>query len=214
MTTREHHLSVRRSARYFTLGEPGPAVRGVWMVCHGYGQLAARFLQSFEGLDDGSRLIVAPEGLSRFYVDRDQREKVGASWMTREDRLIEIEDHIAYLDALHAETFRLLGRGALPVTALGFSQGVATVARWAARGNVSVTRLIFWAGTLPPELDLTVFGGSEVTLVCGTHDPLITAKVLNKDEERLRNAGVRYELVAFDGGHDVLPAVLKIVARA
>ena len=42
-------------------------------------------------LDDGSRLIVAPEALSRFYLGEvSQRpaseRRVGASWMTREDR--------------------------------------------------------------------------------------------------------------------------------
>ena len=155
---------------------------------------------------------MAPEGLSRFYIDREQREKVGASWMTREDRLVEIDDHVAYLDALHAEMRGTLGRD-VPVTALGFSQGVATVARWAAGGRVPVARVIFWGGTLPPELDLAVFGRCEVTLVCGTQDPLITPKVLRKEEERLQSAGVRYELVAFDGGHDVLPEVLANVAR-
>ena len=40
----EHHLSVERTARYYTLGSlDGP--RDVWFVCHGYGQLAARFLK-------------------------------------------------------------------------------------------------------------------------------------------------------------------------
>ena len=85
--------------------------------------------------------IVAPEALSRFY-DGDMQArmhrdaKVGASWMTREDRLSEIADYIAYLDAVHESILaRLGGARRLPVTVLGFSQGGATAARWVASGG-------------------------------------------------------------------------------
>src|SRR5438093_164390 len=56
----EHHLSVSRTARYFTLGERSAAVAEVWFACHGYGQLAARFLEKLRVLDDGTRYLVAP----------------------------------------------------------------------------------------------------------------------------------------------------------
>ncbi len=96
-----HHLPVGRTARYYTLGPIGAATRQVWFACHGYGQLAERFLQRFEPLDDGAHLIVAPEGLSRFYLSDNPRERrVGATWMTREDRLNEIADYVRYLDTL------------------------------------------------------------------------------------------------------------------
>ena len=92
-TVHEHHLPVSRTARYYTLGDPGPGTRQVWVVCHGYGQLASRFLEKLRALDDGTRYLVAPEGLSRFYLSESPAERrVGASWMTREDRLAEIAD--------------------------------------------------------------------------------------------------------------------------
>ena len=103
----ERHITVRRTARYFTLGPADGSPRQVWFVLHGYGQLASQFVRVFEPLDDGTRLIVAPEALNRFYLvgvdtmpaaDR----PVGATWMTREDRDNEIEDYIAYLDDLAA----------------------------------------------------------------------------------------------------------------
>jgi hypothetical protein len=40
----EHHLTVRRTARYHVLGDAAEAIREVWIVCHGYGQLAAEFI--------------------------------------------------------------------------------------------------------------------------------------------------------------------------
>src|SRR5947199_8438332 len=98
----EHHLSVSRTARYFTLGAASAAVAEVWFACHGYGQLAARFLEKLRVRDDGTRYVVAPEGLSRFYFSETPTERrVGASWMTREDRLVEIADYVQYLGAVY-----------------------------------------------------------------------------------------------------------------
>ena len=47
---REHHLPVSRTARYFTIGDRTQALRELWFVCHGYGQLAGRFIRHFESI--------------------------------------------------------------------------------------------------------------------------------------------------------------------
>src|SRR5437868_5466529 len=152
----EHHIGVSRTARYFTLGESLREVAEVWFACHGYGQLAARFLEKLRVLDDGTRYLVAPEGLSRFYLSESPAERrVGASWMTREDRLAEIADYVQYLDAVYQDVFKQLDRSQVAVHALGYSQGAATVARWAALGRAKVDRLTLWGGEFPPDLDLT-----------------------------------------------------------
>src|SRR5882762_5598050 len=118
-------------ARYFTLGDPAHAEQ-MWFACHGYGQLAARFLEKLRVLDDGRRYLVAPEGLSRFYLSESPTERrVGASWMTREDRLAEIDDYVRYLDAVYADVFGSLARAQVTLHALGYSQGASTVSRWA-----------------------------------------------------------------------------------
>ena len=59
---REHHVQTVRSARFYTLGEMDDRVTDVWLVCHGYGQLAGEFMRSFERITDPLRLIVAPAG--------------------------------------------------------------------------------------------------------------------------------------------------------
>jgi predicted esterase len=209
----EHFLRVPRTARYVTLGTPGDRLSEVWMVCHGYGQLARRFVEDFEGLADGTRMIVAPEGLSRFYIDRTQQQVMGASWMTREDRLHEIEDYLGYLDALYADVRERIGRD-LPVTALGFSQGVATAVRWAARTRAPVRRLVAWGGTLPPEVDLTLFARMRVTVVGGDKDELITTKVRETEAGLWRAVGIDPEVRIFAGHHEVLPEVLSELARS
>src|SRR5690348_9673298 len=103
----EFHIAVGRTARYVVLGSTAKTggLREVWVVLHGYGQLAATFARYFEILDDGTRLIVAPEALNRFYLTGPtsgpaNERPVGATWMTREDREHEIEDYVAYLDTL------------------------------------------------------------------------------------------------------------------
>ena len=58
-----------RTARYFTLGPSHGFPRELWYVCHGFGQLARRFIRHFAPLDDGTRMVVAPEGHNRYYLD-------------------------------------------------------------------------------------------------------------------------------------------------
>ena len=203
----EHRLTVARTARYFTLGTPG---RDVWFVLHGYGQLAARFLTRFEPIDDGTRLIVAPEGLSRFYLTEAATEmRVGAAWMTKEDRLAEIDDYVRYLDAVYDAVSPF---PTAKVTLLGFSQGSATACRWLTMGKARLDRLIVWGGELPPELEVANLQAHRPILVYGTRDEYFTPKIVSATEARLREHGVAYDLVPFEGGHEIDPGVLKNVA--
>lgn len=218
----EHHMSVMRTARYFTLGDTSRGVAEVWFVCHGYGQLAGRFLRHFEPLGAAGRLVVAPEALSRFYVEDTTvpaaDRKVGATWMTREDRLSEIDDYVRYLDALYAEVFRTAERSRARVTALGFSQGAATVSRWAALGRSQLDHVVLWAGELPPDLALAAardrLRGVRFTLVHGTRDEFITRKVADAIAARLREHDIPYSVRTFEGGHELDESVLKQLAEA
>lgn len=199
----EHHIAVPRSARYHTLGN-APSAGSIWIVLHGYGQLARYFLRKFEGLEEG-RYIVAPEGLSRFYLD-EGHTRVGATWMTREDRECEIVDQISYLDrlALHARSH---AGGKATLAVLGFSQGVATASRWAVQGHTSIDRLVFWGGTLPPDVEVADLaahpGSTRVDLVLGENDTVVQPTAVVQSAARLRAAGVPHALHTFEGGHDL-----------
>ena len=206
---------MQRTARYFALGDPARAEQ-VWFGCHGYGQLAARFLEKLRVLDDGRRYIVAPEGLSRFYLSESATERrVGATWMTREDRLAEIDDYVRYLDAVYADVFASIDRARVTVHALGFSQGTSTVSRWAAMGKAQIDRLTLWGGEFPPDLDLHVetfvgrLRGVELALVYGRSDEYITPKVIQTITARLRQYGIRFDEIPFDGGHELNDAILR-----
>jgi predicted esterase len=219
--TREYHIAIPRTARYYTLGQPGPGIAEVWFALHGYGQLAGRFVHELAPLDDGSRLIVAPEALSRFYLGEvshrpASERRVGASWMTREDRLAEIDDQVRYLDAVYGEVLQGIDRSRARVCIFGYSQGAAAAARWLARGTARAERLILWGGEVPPDLDLAVgrerFTGLDLTLVAGTQDQFITTKILDRETQRLDAHAIPFHLITFEGGHEIDEAVLRRVA--
>jgi len=211
----EHHLEVTRTARYWTLGDP--AAQDVWVVIHGYKQLARRFLRRFESIAEPGRLIVAPEALSRFYASAEPGRHgpasvVGASWMTREDRLVEIRDYVAYLDRVAQAVVPSGAR----VTALGFSQGTATAARWATLGETDIVRLVLWAGYVPHDWDLArageVFSEADLVLVRGDEDPGLTDELAAKERAALEGGRIPHRLVTYEGGHDIDPATLAGLA--
>jgi predicted esterase len=204
MAPEEHQLRIERTARYATLGDDHNEVKQVWFVCHGYGQLAREFIHHFEILDDGTRLVVAPEGLSRFYRDGMQSE-IGASWMTREDRLTEIGDYVSYLEALYTWIFRRVDRDAVDVFVLGFSQGAATAARWIAHGTVHADHLVLWAQLVPPEFQsregFRRLRALRLTLVRGTRDSSVSAEHFADQRAHLEIHGISAREMAFEGGH-------------
>ena len=203
----ERFIRVPRTARYHVLGDPATA-RMVWVVLHGYGQLARFFLNKFEGLEDGL-LIAAPEGLSRFYLDA-QHQRVGATWMTREDREHEIGDQLSYLDALAASLLDGCPQ-AEGLGVLGFSQGVATACRWTALGKANAQHLVLWGGSMPPDLDRSLmrerWGGMQVHLVQGEKDELVPEQVVSANAAILQRAQVEHSVHHHAGGH-ALDAVL------
>ncbi|UYZ64341.1 alpha/beta hydrolase [Hymenobacter weizhouensis] len=218
LTAHEHHLPVTRTARYYQLGELSGQTRQVWVVCHGYGQLAAYFIRHFAHLAaaDPGLVVVAPEGLSRFYL-QGTGGRVGATWMTREDRLTEINDYVAYLNQLTA-ALRAQAPVGTPITALGFSQGAATISRWLAQADFRLAHLILWAGAFPPDMELPVAAqllrGLPVTLVCGTQDEFIKNEDLEKQRDFLRQLGVEPVIIRFDGKHTLDAGVLSSLLHA
>ena len=218
----EHHIQVRRTARYHTLGEPGNATRDVWFVCHGYGQLAADFIKEFEIIADPTRVIVAPEGLSRYYAANEagfhsSESKVVASWMTREDREAEIDDYVAYLDAVYDEIISRVDRKNVSVTVLGFSQGGATANRWLTRGHSRADRLIMWGALIASDADLnqaaTFFRDVKLTIVYGKKDQFANEKMIEDYQRVLTEKKIPFELLTFGGGHRMDRGTLKSLIR-
>lgn len=210
-----HHLKVGRTARYFTQGEIEGASE-VWFVLHGYSMLAASFLQWFAPVAVPGRLLVAPEGLSRSYFEEKGGRRVGASWMTKEDRDAEIEDYLLYLDRL-AERIRLSVSGEPRIEVHGFSQGAATGCRWIAYGNLRPDRLVCWGSRLPPDLPLDRFGDrltrAGLTICIGSRDKYISPADMDEELGRIAALGLSPAVHRFDGGHRVDAGILRILTE-
>jgi predicted esterase len=195
--------------------EPSREVRELWYVLHGQAMRAEQILEMAKVLDDGTRLLVAPEALNRHYVGPavSKDAPIGATWMTRAEREADIADNVAYLDSVHAHMRERWGGPTAPVTLLGFSQGGAAAVRWAAFGAIRPARLIVWESSLPPEVNYADLmarqPGMKVSYVCGTRDKFITPKVLDAQHQLLREAGVPFEAFEFDGGHRLDDETLK-----
>ncbi len=212
----EQHLITQRTARYYSLGSHSEQVTDLFIVCHGYGQLARYFLRHFAPLDNGHTVIVAPEALSRFYLDGFSG-RVGGTWMTKEDRLTEIEDQAAYLNLLLKTQLQQLPEN-VRITIVGFSQGGATVSRWLASGAVPVHRLILWAAAFPEDIDFTsgkaAFANLPVAQVYGLQDEFISPESLQKQARLMQDIGITPQVYSFDGGHSIDATTLLKVHQA
>jgi len=210
------NIVTNKNARYYILGEPGPHIRQIWFVCHGYGQLAGEFLQNFEVIKKRDLLIVAPEGLHRFYLYRGTG-KVGASWMTSEDRLKDIEDYIYYLDKVCREILSLCNTAKTTISALGFSQGTATACRWALQGKSSIQRLILWGGYFPPDTPWETsrhrLNTIKTQFIFGEQDPYIKPEFHPQQLALLRQKKVNFDVKTFKGHHEIKANILIELAN-
>lgn len=215
MAAQEHHIRISKTARYYVLGNQDSSVQEVWFVCHGYGQLASFFIKHFKVLENSQRLIVAPEALSRFYLETPDR-RVAATWMTKEDRINEIKDYVNYLDTLAKEILSKTQNISVKVTIFGFSQATATVCRWVAQGDIQPNHLILWAGRIPPELKLRnnkhIFKNAKLTFVIGDKDEYATPDIINEEKLQLEESGILFQFVSFTGGHQINTEVLKRIS--
>ena len=205
----EKHIETKRTARYYLHGEPGPEVTDLWIACHGYGQLGADFVKEFDCIAAPERVVVVPEATSRFYLTASTGyhgpdTKVGATWMTREDRETDIADYVAYVDTLYDAIVPQTGSSPR-ITMLGFSQGGATAHRWLSRTSRPVHRLIMWGALLPQDADLAksaeLFRTVELTIVYGTKDQYADPEVISAVKKQFEISGIRHRVVTFDGGH-------------
>jgi len=205
------------NARYYKLGEIDANTKQIWFVIHGYGQLAQYFIKKFSVLDRERIVVIAPEGLSRFYLEdiatrvAGGSNRVGATWMTRENREMDIENYINYLQTIYdQEVPRSLN---LRITILGFSQGAATATRWAMSGKPKFHQFILWAGIFPPDMNFEmgkkVLKDKDVVAVFGKEDPFITPERMREMQMLADKLDLKPRKIEFDGKHEMNDNVLK-----
>jgi predicted esterase len=199
----EHHITVTKTARYYSRGALNGNTERIWIVVHGYLQRAEDFIKMFDFLDDGKTYIVAPEALNRGYL-KGGYDKTGATWMTKDDRENEIKDYVAYLNQLFQKV-EAEKPDQTTISVLGFSQGATTVSRWLNNNMLDVEELVLYAGELGAEMlakpqDIK-FSAKTKTFVYGTTDQYITAEKVDAVSALFTTTG--FAIRKFEGGHEI-----------
>ena len=207
----QHHLDVQIKASYHTLNELSDRTERIWIVFHGYGQLAEFFIKKFELLDPDKNFFIAPQGLSKYYL-QGVYGRVGASWMTKEDRLTEIDNQYTYIDAVLSQ-FDIQGK---ELIYFGFSQGTATMGRYAAHAQIPFGKMVIWAGTFPPDTQPEAWkyltGGEEIHYFTSKEDIYFREEMIPQQNEVIKAAlGREPTLHWYDGGHKIVPDILRTI---
>ncbi|MFZ9046957.1 MAG: alpha/beta hydrolase [Cyclobacteriaceae bacterium] len=207
----EKRLNVTISTPYHTLNELTDRTKNIWFCCHGQGQLAEYFIKKFETLDPEENFIVAPQGISKYYLNG-FTGRVGASWMTKEDRLTEIENQQSLLmEIWNKEVGDPEGRS---VILFGFSQGVATISRFVAHSKVHFDKMVLWAGGFAHDIDKSHFehlaGKETVQYYTSEEDPFYQPQMVPQQKERVKSTmGIDPQVIFYKGGHRVIPDLLS-----
>jgi predicted esterase len=212
----EHFLKVERTARVITLGELSPKTKQIWFVLHGYGQLASFFIKKFEGIASDEIFVVAPEAISRFYVKPYSR--VGASWMTFDERQSEIDEYIKYLDDVFLKFTENIDLQAVSINIVGFSQGCVTACRWLNAGDIDCKKLLlcsgFFSNGLADVINTERVNALESYYIYGDKDEyLIENPVIAKAfQEGMQRDVPNMKIIEFEGGHTINVEIINQIA--
>lgn len=203
-----HNIKVDKTARYYT-NKVSEEIKTVWFVIHGYAQLARDFIKEFEFLSNSSTLIIAPEGLSKFYF----RDKIVASWMTKEDRENEINDYVNYLNKILNQIENKFDLTSAKFNLLGFSQGVHTAARFFINSNFYFNNLLLCSSNFPKDVDFIrlkqKLKKSKMFYLYGDEDKSISLKSFKESINLLEEKQIPFEIISFHGGHIIDEQSLK-----
>jgi predicted esterase len=200
----EREVNYNITNTYSTLNLITENTKNVWLLFHGMGYLSRYFIKYFSHLQPDENYIIAPQASSKYYQGTDFKH-VGASWLTKENTLIETKNVLRYIDSVY-KTENIDSNYNFIV--LGYSQGVSIATRWLASRKITCSHLILHSGGIPVELKAEDFSylntTTIVTYVYGNQDPYINEA--RKTEEQLKATklfGDRLNIEVFDGAHEV-----------
>lgn len=207
------HIITRRTARVYSEGVLSDKTKAIWLIAHGYGMLAQFFMRKFDCLQPEEHYLVVPEALSKAYLEGFSG-KVGAIWMTSEDRESEIDDYIHYLNLVYEQFIAPHRRAGVQVIAFGFSQGSTTICRWANAHPDKFDRLMVWGGAVPEDVlsDLH-FASHPVDICVGNNDPFIPRERMEEYLQRSRSMLPEVRFHLYEGGHEIETTLLMALAN-
>jgi len=211
MSKQEKQVRYQTTNTYETLNELTEKTKNIWIVLHGIGYLSKYFIKYFDGLNAHENYIIAPQAPSKYYL-KNEYKYVGASWLTKENRVLETGNVLAYLDAVYAaEEFP----AKCNLIVFGFSQGVSIATRWIASRELQCNQIVLYAGGIPKELtskdfDFLNYQETEISVIVGDKDQYLTGEVMKYESgriEELFRGNAKQQL--FVGGHEVRKEIIN-----
>ena len=207
----EKKVTYRTVNTYDTLNTLTSETKNVWIVFHGIGYLSRYFIRQFQPMNPVENYIIAPQAPAKYYKDEEYK-RIGASWLTKENRDVEIENNLKYLDAI-------MEKEAIPPTAnlifLGYSQGVSIAARWIASRKIVPAHFMIISGAFPKELTVSDFkfleNKTQITHIVGERDPYFEKKNVLLEKEWLQKVLPHIQFIVHPGGHELNLESLPVI---
>ncbi|MGO4913620.1 alpha/beta hydrolase [Leeuwenhoekiella sp. W20_SRS_FM14] len=202
----EKTVSYTTQNTYYTLNTFTAKTKKIWLVCHGIGYLSTYFLDHFKHLDPDENYIIAPQAPSKYYQDK-KYKYVGASWFTRVNTQLEIQNVTNYLDQVYVQEISDKLQGPVKLTILGYSQGVSAVTRWLAHAKVYCDNLVLHSGSTPREFHSETFkhlNHTKVSVIYGTEDMYLSYSKMIAELNYLKSIfNNKLNIIPFKGKHEV-----------
>ena len=215
MASIEKTVSYSAQNTYLTLNALTSKTKNVWMAFHGIGYLSHYFSKYFKGLNPEENYIILPQAPAKYYL-KDEYKYVGASWLTKENTALDLQNVLNYVDAVF-EAERIPEH--LNLILFGFSQGVSIATRWLVHRKIPCKALILYAGGIPNELtredfDFVDWDLMAVKIVYGDKDAYLVPERLEAEKIKI---GFLFqgkaEIITFEGGHEVQPKIIESLLK-
>lgn len=207
----EKLISVQIQTPYLTSGQITEKTEYIWLVCHGFGQLAKYFGRRFDVFDLEKHFFIMPQGLSRFYIN-EKYQDVGASWISKENREMDLENELNYLEKVFSAETKNVDLSKKKLILFGFSQGATMVARFAFYKKIPFDHLVLWAGGFPTEITKaqTEFtkADSDIHLIIGRQDHFYEHLRFDNQIKMASDHFKPPKTTIFEGKHEVKREVL------
>jgi predicted esterase len=191
-------IEARTHGRYVVRAPTTPPPWPLLVGFHGYAETAGDHLEALMTIPGNEEwLLVAIQALHPFYT---RKERVVASWMTRDDRAHAIADNVDYVGRV-LDRVRQDHQTQPTLVFSGFSQGGAMAYRAAA--TYRADGLIILAADAPPDVVARRHVPLPPILIGrGTTDAWYTEEKQAGDLDALARIGARVTACVFDGGHE------------
>ncbi|AXT19871.1 esterase [Flavobacteriaceae bacterium AU392] len=212
MNSIEKEISYQTTNTYSTLNTLTNETKNIWFVCHGMGYLSRYFLKYFKELNPEENYIVAPQAASKYYITS-KFKHIGASWLTKENTLVETENIMQYYDAIFES--EELNTDTKNIIVLGYSQGVSVSMRYVAKRKLQCSQLVMCSGGIPKELNASDFKflnttNTKISLVYGDKDEYLTKDRIIDETARAKELfGDNLNIIPFEGVHEVKTEIIN-----